>query len=79
MEVADADISSLKNIISRKIFLKKIEDLEGRGFVVSTLEVALWSFLNTENFRDAIVSCISFGDDTDTTAAVCRGLAGLYY
>jgi ADP-ribosylglycohydrolase len=46
---------------------------------VDTLEAAFWSFLTTDNYRDAVLKAVNLGSDTDTTAAVVGGLAGLYY
>jgi len=43
------------------------------------LEAALWCFLQTESFRDAILRAVNLGDDADTTAAVCGQIAGAYY
>jgi len=47
--------------------------------VVHTLETSVWCLLNSENFRDAVLMAVNFGDDTDTTAAVTGALAGTYY
>lgn len=65
--------------MSGKIFLKNFDEIHSGGFVIESLEVSNWSLLNTENYHDAIVTCIKFGDDTDTSAAICGGLAGMYY
>ena len=54
-------------------------DIQSGGFVVHTLEAAMWCFLTTENYRDAVLKAVNLGDDTDTTAAVTGGIAGLYY
>ena len=43
------------------------------------LSVGLNSGLKEENFENAILSGINLGHDTDTTAAVIGGLAGIYY
>jgi ADP-ribosylglycohydrolase len=53
--------------------------IKSGGFVVDTLEAAFWCFLTTDNYRDAVLKAVNLGDDTDTTAAVTGGLAGLYY
>ena len=53
--------------------------IRGSGYVVDSLEAALWSFLMTGNFRDAILKAVNLGDDADTTAAVCGQIAGAYY
>lgn len=47
--------------------------------MIDTLEAALWCFLNTENYRDAVLNAVNLGGDTDTTAAVTGALAGLVY
>ncbi len=47
--------------------------------MVDCLEAALWCFLQTESFCDAILRAANLGDDADTTAAVCGQIAGAYY
>ena len=53
--------------------------IQGSGYVVESLEAALWCFLNTDNFRDAILRAANLGRDADTTAAICGQLAGAFY
>jgi ADP-ribosylglycohydrolase len=54
-------------------------EIRSGGFVIDTLEAALWCFLTTNNYRDAVLKAVNLGEDTDTTAAVAGGLAGLFY
>ncbi|MEZ4648173.1 MAG: ADP-ribosylglycohydrolase family protein [Candidatus Eisenbacteria bacterium] len=54
-------------------------DVQGTGYVVMSLEAALWSFWTTEDFESAILTAVNLGDDADTTAAVCGQIAGIYY
>jgi ADP-ribosylglycohydrolase len=49
------------------------------GYVIHTLEASLWCILSTTNYKDAVLKAVNLGDDTDTTAAVTGGLAGLLY
>lgn len=49
------------------------------GYVVETLETALWCLLNTDSYRECVLSCVNMGYDADSTAAIAGGLAGLYY
>lgn len=49
------------------------------GYVVHTLEAALWCLLNTTTYEDCVLTAVNLGSDTDTVAAVAGGLAGLYY
>ncbi len=53
--------------------------ISARGYVVDTLETALWAFLGTDDYRSCILKAINQGHDTDTTAAITGGLAGIYY
>ena len=55
------------------------DEVLGSGYVVESLEAALWCFLKTDTFRDAILKAVNLGDDADTTAAVCGQIAGAYY
>lgn len=57
----------------------KEEELSASGYVLHTLESALWCFLNTDSYKDAVLRAVNLGLDTDTTGAVTGGLAGLYY
>jgi len=58
---------------------KEASDIHGSGYVVHSLEAALWVFGRTHNFADAILMAANLGEDADTTAAVCGQLAGAYY
>lgn len=54
-------------------------EIRSSGYVVDTLEAALWCFLNTDSYRDCVLAAVNLGEDTDTIAAVAGGLAGIYY
>ena len=56
-----------------------IDDIKSTGYVVDTLEAALWCVLTTNNYRDCVLKAVNLGDDTDTVAAVAGGLAGALY
>lgn len=53
--------------------------IRSTGYVVDTLEAAVWSLVNTDSFAEALLKAVNLGEDTDTVGAVCGGLAGLYY
>ena len=55
------------------------EDLRGSGYVIRSLEAAVWCFWSTDNFEEAILTAANLGEDADTTAAVCGQLAGAHY
>lgn len=54
-------------------------DIHSSGYVVDTLEAAIWCLLTTNSYRDCILRAVNLGEDTDTVAAVAGGLAGLLY
>jgi ADP-ribosylglycohydrolase len=54
-------------------------EIRGTGYVVQSLEAALWSFYNSESFREGALLAVNLGDDADTTGAVFGQLAGAYY
>lgn len=58
---------------------RKEESIRSGGYVVESLEAALWCLLKTNSYRDCILKCVNLGYDTDSTAAIAGGLAGLYY
>jgi ADP-ribosylglycohydrolase len=58
---------------------KEPPDIRGRGYVVESLESALWAFHKTDNFRDGALLAVNLGDDADTTGAVFGQIAGAYY
>jgi len=51
----------------------------GSGYVVASLEAALWCFDRTHTFESAILKAANLGNDADTTAAVCGQIAGAFY
>ncbi len=55
------------------------DEVQSSGYVVRTLEAALWCLLTTSDYEAAVLRAVNLGSDTDTTAAVCGGLAGLAY
>lgn len=55
------------------------EEIRSNGYVVASLEAALWCLLNTTTYEEATLKAVNLGSDTDTVAAIAGGLAGLYY
>lgn len=58
---------------------KSRDEIFGTGYVVDSLETALWAFYHSDNFKDAILMATNLGDDADTTAAITGQIAGAYY
>lgn len=55
------------------------EWIESGGYVLDTLESALWCLLHSNSYRECVLLAVNLGGDTDTTGAVAGGLAGILY
>lgn len=55
------------------------KDIRSSGYVVDTLEAALWCLLTSTSYPETVLKAVNLGDDTDTVAAVAGGLAGIIY
>jgi ADP-ribosyl-[dinitrogen reductase] hydrolase len=55
------------------------QQIKGSGYVVESLEAALWCFLTTNSYKEAVLKAANLGDDADTTAAIVGQLAGAFY
>jgi ADP-ribosylglycohydrolase len=58
---------------------KQPPKLRGTGYVVNSLEAALWAFYHSTTFADGCLLAVNLGDDADTTGAVYGQLAGAFY
>ena len=58
---------------------KEPPGIVGSGFVVRSLEAALWAFYRSDSFREGALRAVNLGDDADTTGAIYGQLAGAYY
>jgi len=53
--------------------------IRGTGYVVESLEAALWAFHKAGDFREGALLAVNLGDDADTTGAVYGQIAGAVY
>lgn len=53
--------------------------IRSSGYVVDTLQAALWCLLITDSYSQCVLKAVNLGDDTDTVGAVAGGLAGILY
>lgn len=67
--------SLFKNLLT--ISSLPVEQIKSTGYVADTLEAAIWTLENTDNFKDAVMTAVNLGDDTDTVGAVTGALAGI--
>ncbi len=76
-EACDGASQSLKDRIGSAMQTRC--EVSPTGYVLDTLEVAVWSFLHTTSFEDAVLEAVNRGADADTVGAVVGALAGARY
>ena len=55
---------------------KQPPEIRGSGWVVESLEAALWAFHAADSFETAVLKAVNLGHDADTTGAICGQFAG---
>lgn len=73
------ELSLFSNILEFNIWDIDKSKLSGSGYVIHTLESSLYSFMKYNSYSKIIKNVILIGEDTDTTACISGGIAGLYY
>lgn len=79
MEFSERERGHFGKVIQNDIRKTKVKDLKSGGYVIEVLESSIWFFLDKKSYKDTILSIINIGHDTDTSAAIVGGLAGIYY
>ena len=69
----------LRSVVAGGYRDKAEDGISSTGYVMHTLEAALWCFWKTDNFEEAVLRAVNLGGDSDTVGAVCGQLAGAYY
>ena len=78
-EIVAAEQQAFAKVLSGNIQQEQEENIRSDGYVMHSLEASLWCFLKYEDYASAVLAAVNLGMDTDTTAAITGGLAGLYY
>lgn len=74
-----SELNKYDRLFDKTFVLTKREDISSSGYIVSTLEAALWCLLTTNSYSECVLKAVNLGDDTDTVGAVAGGLAGALY
>jgi ADP-ribosyl-[dinitrogen reductase] hydrolase len=79
LEINNAELILFERLLKNDIHLLEEKEIFSSGYVLHTLEAAVWCLLTTDNYKATVLKAINLGNDTDTTGAVAGGLAGLLY
>jgi ADP-ribosylglycohydrolase len=72
-------VAEIDEIASGSFKHKNPPQIRGSGYVVRSLEAALWAFYHGGSFKEGCLLAVNLGDDADTTGAVYGQLAGAFY
>lgn len=73
------EVSHFYRLLNPDFALIPREEIHSSGYVVHTLEAALWCLLRGTSFAEVVLLAVNLGSDSDTTGAVVGGLAGIYF
>lgn len=73
------DSEDIKRIFNRDYQHMNRSQVRSSGYVIDSLEAALWAFYHGEDVRSSLILAVNLGEDTDTVAAICGQLCGAYY
>ena len=77
-EVYKCDKEYLDRLIN-DILPEDVVEESGTGYVIDCLKSSFKAIRESNSYEEAIKRAIAFGNDTDTTAAVTGGIAGVLY
>ncbi len=66
-------------ILNGSIHILPERQIESSGYVIHSLEASVWCLLKSNSYKETVLKAVNLGSDTDTTAAIVGGLAGLLY
>ena len=72
-------VCAYRRILDGELVALPRHSLNESGYIVDTLEAALWATLKETSYKDAIRDAIHLGYDTDTVAAVTGSICGILY
>ena len=82
LDYSTYDMHSLKlytRILDEQIEVQRLDQIKSTGYIVDTLESAIWIFMNAQHYKEAIIASTNIGGDTDTIGAIVGSMAGIYY
>lgn len=73
------DVALFEPLLRDAITTRSVDSIVSIHHAHLTIQAAMYCFMITESYEEAVLMAVTLGDDTDTTASVTGGLAGIYY
>ena len=71
------ELTEFSRVFKRELPSLSEADIRSSGYVIDTLEASIWCLLKSSSFEGSVLKAVNLGEDTDTTATVTGGLAGV--
>lgn len=75
----ESELHHFERLFSRDFVYTPRNEIRSTGYVVDTIEAAIWCVLTTKDYKECVLKAANLGRDTDTVAAVAGGLASALY
>ena len=72
-------VNLYKRVLSGELATTEEDSIKSSGYVVDTLEAAIWSVLHSYSYSEAVLKAVNLGNDTDTVGAIAGSIAGAVY
>ncbi len=73
------ELKHFKRLLNKDFGSLPINQIKSSGYVIDSLEAAVWCFLNRNDYSETVLEAVNLGGDTDTIGSLAGGLAGLCY
>ena len=75
----EAEFTAYERVLNLSLPHAARNEIGSTGYVVSSLEASLWSFLQSDDYKEAVLTAVNLGEDTDTIGFIAGTMAGAYY
>lgn len=75
----EKELHHFDRVFSLNIQNLQRDEIKSGGYTISSLEASIWCLCRNDNYKDTVLEAVNLGYDTDTTACIVGGLAGIYY
>ena len=75
----EKELHHFERVFSLNIQNLPRDEIKSGGYTISSLEASIWCLCRNDNYKDTIREAVNLGHDTDTTACIVGGLAGIHY
>jgi len=78
-EINQKEINLFGRLLKEDIANVEEDDIVSSGYVLDSLEAAIWCIMTTNSYKEATLKAVNLGRDTDTIGAITGGLAAILY